>query len=295
MSDSPLTRRIRDSWLLSTMRPPVPPKYQLQRAGDDKVDLVGKRILLTGASSGIGEAAAEKFARRGAVVAVVARRAERLDELVRRITDAGGTAHAFVCDLSDMDAIDALAAEVDAKLGGVDILINNAARSIRRPVSESLERWHDLDRVMQLNLYGPLRLVRALAPAMLERGDGHIINVATWGVYLETAPNFGIYNASKSALALVGSAMETEWGPRGVHTTTLYYPLVKTAMSAPTKAFDAMPGLSPDEAADWMVVAAQTRPLRIAPRIAVVARTVNALNPALGLAALRKSGFRPKS
>jgi NAD(P)-dependent dehydrogenase (short-subunit alcohol dehydrogenase family) len=295
MSDSPLSRRIRDSWLLATMRPPVPPKYQLHRAGDDKVDLAGKRILLTGASSGIGEAAAEKFARRGAIVAVVARRGDRLNELVQRITDAGGQAHAFVCDLSNLDAVDALATEVEATLGGIDILINNAARSIRRPVSESLERWHDIDRIMQLNFYGPLRLVRALAPAMLERGDGHIINVATWGVYLETAPNFGVYNASKSALALVGSAMETEWGARGVHTTTLYYPLVKTAMSAPTKAFDAMPGLGPEEAADWMVVAAQTRPLRIAPRIAVVARTVNALNPALGLAALRRSGFRPKA
>jgi NAD(P)-dependent dehydrogenase (short-subunit alcohol dehydrogenase family) len=294
MTDKPLTRRIRDGWLLSTMRPPVPPKFQLQRAGDTKIDLVGKRVLLTGASSGIGEVAAEKLARRGAILAVVARRAERLDALVERITNAGGTAYAFPADLSDLDAVDALAADVEAKLGGVDILINNAARSIRRPVSESLERWHDVDRIMQLNFFGPLRLIRALAPAMLERGDGHIINVATWGVFLETAPHFGVYNASKSALSLVGSSMETEWGTRGVHVTTLYYPLVKTDMAAPTKAFDQMPGLSSEEAADWMVVAAQTRPLRIAPRIAVVARTVNALNPALGLAALRRSGFRPR-
>jgi NAD(P)-dependent dehydrogenase (short-subunit alcohol dehydrogenase family) len=294
MADKTLTRRIRDGWLLSTMRPPVPPKFQLQRAGDTKIDLVGKRVLLTGASSGIGEVAAEKLARRGAILAVVARRAERLDALVGRITNAGGTAYAFPADLSDLDAVDALAADVEAKLGGVDILINNAARSIRRPVSESLERWHDVDRIMQLNFFGPLRLIRALAPAMLERGDGHIINVATWGVFLETAPHFGVYNASKSALSLVGSSMETEWGTRGVHVTTLYYPLVKTDMAAPTKAFDQMPGLSSEEAADWMVVAAQTRPLRIAPRIAVVARTVNALNPALGLAALRRSGFRPR-
>ena len=295
MSEKPLSRRIRDGWLLSTMRPPVPPKFQLQRAGDTKVDLAGKRVLLTGASSGIGEVAAEKLARRGAIVAVVARRTDRLDALVQRITDAGGTAYAFPADLSELDAIDALAAAVVEKLGGVDILINNAARSIRRPISESLDRWHDVDRIMHLNFYGPLRLIRALAPAMLERGDGHIINVATWGVYIETAPHFGIYNASKSALAMVGSSMETEWGTRGVHITTLYYPLVKTDMSAPTKAFDEIPGLTSDEAADWMVVAAQTRPLRIAPRIAVVARTVNALSPGLGLAALRRSGFRPKS
>jgi NAD(P)-dependent dehydrogenase (short-subunit alcohol dehydrogenase family) len=277
------------------MRPPIPPKFQLQRAGESKIDLTGKRVLLTGASSGIGEVAAEKFARRGAVVAVVARRQDRLDKLIDRITTGGGTAYAFATDLSDLDAIDAVAASVEAKLGGVDILINNAARSIRRPVADSLERWHDIERLMQLNYIGPLRLIRAIAPGMLERGDGHIINVATWGVFFDGAPLFGIYNASKSALAAVGGSMETEWGHRGVHTTTLYYPLVKTDMSAPTKAFERIPGLSPDEAADWMVVAAQTRPIRIAPRVAVAARAMSALSPSAGLSILRRSGFRPKS
>ena len=162
---------------------------------------------------------------------------------MERITAAGGQAHAFAADLSELEAIDALAASVEAKLGGIDILVNNAARSIRRPVADSLERWHDIERLMQLNYMGPLRLIRAIAPAMLERGDGHIINVATWGVFFDGAPLFGIYNASKSALAAVGGSMETEWGHRGVHTTTLYYPLVKTDMSAPTKAFERIPGL----------------------------------------------------
>jgi NAD(P)-dependent dehydrogenase (short-subunit alcohol dehydrogenase family) len=129
---------------------------------------------------------------------------------------------------------------------------------------------------------------------MLERGDGHIINVSTWGVFFETAPLFGMYNASKSALAMVGGAMETEWGPRGVHITTLYYPLVKTAMSAPTKAFEGVPGLSPEEAADWMVIAAQTRPVRIAPRVAVAARALSTVNPMAGLAMLRRSGFQAR-
>jgi len=277
------------------MRPPIPPKFQLQRAGESKIDLAGKRVLLTGASSGIGAVAAEKFARRGAIVAVVARRADRLSELVERITAAGGEAHAFAADLSELDSIDAVAASVEAELGGVDILINNAARSIRRPVADSLERWHDIERIMQLNYMGPLRLIRAVAPGMLERGDGHIINVSTWGVFFDGAPLFGIYNASKSALAAVGGSMETEWGKLGVHTTTLYYPLVKTDMSAPTKAFERIPGLEPDEAADWMVVAAQTRPIRIAPRVALTARTMGTINPRLPLALIQRTGFRPKT
>ena len=276
------------------MRPPIPPKFQLQRAGESKIDLAGKRVLLTGASSGIGEAAAEKFARRGAIVAVVARREDRLTDLVKRITDVGGQAHAFAADLSDLDAIDAVAASVEAKLGGVDILVNNAARSIRRPVADSLERWHDIERIMQLNYMGPLRLIRAIAPGMLERGDGHIINVATWGVFFDGAPLFGIYNASKAALSAVSGTMETEWSHAGVHTTTLYYPLVKTDMSAPTKAFERIPGLEPDEAADWMVIAAQTRPIRIAPRVALTARTIGTFNPKFPLALIQRGGFRTK-
>ena len=123
----------------------------------------------------------------------------------------------------------------------MDILINNAARSIRRPLAESLERWHDVERTMVLNYYAPLRLIRGFAPGMLERGDGHIINVTTWGVLSEAAPLFSVYNASKAALSAVSRIGETEWGPKGVHSTTLYYPLVATPMIAPTKAYDGMP------------------------------------------------------
>lgn len=285
-----MRRRVREQVVLASQRPPIPLKCQLNRA--ESIDLAGKRILLTGASSGIGAAAAVQFARRGAVVAVVARRAELLDDLVERIESYGGTAHAFPCDMSDVDAIDVMAAAVEDKLGGIDIVINNAGRSIRRPLAESLERWHDLDRVMRLNLYGPLRLLRAVVPGMLERGDGHVINVATWGVMLESAPLFGVYNASKAGLAVIGGSMEAEWSARGVHTTTLYYPLVKTDMSAPTKAFDRMPGLSAREAAEWMIVAAQTRPLRIAPRIALAVRAISAIQPRFGLALLSWAGIR---
>ena len=276
VSKSPL-RRVTESLLLAGMRPPLIDRL----SGHGEVDLAGKRIVLTGASSGIGEAAAAKFARLGATVVIVARRADLLDKVAARITHSGGDAIARPCDLSDMDAIDKLVTDIEAELGGVDILINNAGRSIRRPLAESLERWHDLERTMTLNYYSPLRLVRGFAPGMLERGDGHIINVSTWGVMNESSPLFAVYNASKSALTAVSRVIETEWGASGVHSTTLFYPLVKTPMIAPTRAFDGMPGLSADEAADWMVTAAKTRPVRIAPRIAVTSHALNSFVPGM--------------
>jgi NAD(P)-dependent dehydrogenase (short-subunit alcohol dehydrogenase family) len=278
VSKSPL-RRFTKQIALASMRPPASPQLLSNRPPIKPVKLAGKRILLTGASTGIGEAAAEQFAQRGATVVVVARRQDLLDALVDRITTAGGTAMSMPCDLSDMEAIDALVADVEKRIGGIDILINNAARSIRRPLADSLERWHDVERIMALNYYGPLRLIRGLAPGMLERGDGHIINVSTWGVMSEASPMFGVYNASKAALGSISRVVETEWGRKGVHSTTLYYPLVATPMIKPTKAYDGMPALSPEEAAEWMVTAARTRPVRIAPRMAVALNALNTVGP----------------
>jgi NAD(P)-dependent dehydrogenase (short-subunit alcohol dehydrogenase family) len=278
VSKSPL-RRFTEQIALASMRPPASPQVLVNRPAIKPVELAGKRILLTGASSGIGEAAAEQFSRDGAIVVAVARRQDLLDALADRITAAGGTAMSIPCDLSDMDAVDALVADVQKRIGGVDILINNAARSIRRPLAESLERWHDVERTMVLNYYAPLRLIRGLAPGMIERGDGHIINVTTWGVLSEASPLFSVYNASKAALSAVSRIIETEWGRKGVHSTTLYYPLVATPMIEPTKAYDGMPALTPEEAAEWMLTAARTRPVRIAPRIAIAARALDTVGP----------------
>lgn len=288
MSKSPL-RRLSEQLLLTSMRPPL--TERLQARGD--IDVAGKRILLTGASSGIGEAAAEKFAAKGAIVVAVARRQELLDDLVSRISAKGGDARAHAVDLSDMDAIDELVARVEADLGGVDILVNNAGRSIRRPLAESLDRWHDVERTMTLNYYSPLRLIRGLAPGMRDRHDGHIINVATWGVMNESSPLFAVYNASKAALAAVSRVIETEWAVDGVHSTTLYYPLVKTPMIAPTRAYDGLPGLSAAEAADWMLTAARTRPVQIAPRMAVTAKAINTVAPGLVDAMMKRQRVQP--
>lgn len=268
-----LRRKLTEAIALTGMRPP------LTVSGRTRIPLRGKRVLITGSSSGIGEAGAEQFAATGAEVILVARRADLLDAVAARISAHGGTATAIACDLSDLDAVDALCDTVEQRFGGVDILVNNAGRSIRRSLAESLDRWHDVERTMTLNYYSPLRLIRGLAPGMIERGDGHIINVATWGVLTEAPPLFGVYNASKAALSAVSRVIETEWARKGVHSTTLYYPLVATPMIAPTKAYDGVPALSPQEAGRWMIDAAVHRPVRIAPRFGMGARALDVVAP----------------
>lgn len=260
-----------------------------RRAARAPIALRGKRILLTGASSGIGEVAAERLAALGATVIVVARRAPLLNELVERVGARGGHAIAMPANLADLDAVDDLVQRV----GAVDILINNAGRSIRRPLLESLERWHDVERTIALNYYAPLRLIRGLAPGMVERGDGHIINISSWRVMPESSPLFGVYNASKAALSAVSRVIDNEMADSGVHSTTIYYPLVATPMIAPTRAYDGLAALSADEAAEWMVVAAQTRPVRIAPRKMLPLRALDLVSPRLLNGVMKRSTPRP--
>jgi NAD(P)-dependent dehydrogenase (short-subunit alcohol dehydrogenase family) len=276
------------------MRPPLAQQLVLHRPARDAVDLTGRRVLLTGASSGIGESAAEQFAKHGATVIAVARRRDLLDTVARRITGSGGSAVALPCDLSDLDAADRLVETVEEQFGGVDILINNAGRSIRRPMIESLERWHDVERTIALNYYAPLRLIRGLAPGMLERRDGHIINVSTWGVTASSSL-FSVYNASKAALSAFSRAIDGEWSERGVRQTTLYYPLVKTPMIAPTRAYDGLPGLTADEAAEWMITAARMRPVRIMPRLALAAQALDTMNPSVVNALMKRQVIQPGS
>ena len=282
-----LRRRLTKAIAMTGMRPP------LRVPSSTHIDLRGKRVLITGASSGIGEAGAERFAAEGAEVIAVARRCDLLEALSERIAEAGGTAAAIPCDLSDLAAVDELADIVEKRFGGVDILVNNAGRSIRRPLADSLDRWHDVERTMTLNYYSPLRLIRGLAPGMIERRDGHIINVATWGVLSEASPLFGVYNASKAALSAVSRVIETEWAHHGVHSTTLYYPLVATPMIAPTKEYTGMPALSSQEAAQWMIDAARHRPVRIAPRFGVSARALDVLAPGVLNAVLKRQRMQP--
>ncbi|HXA13446.1 MAG TPA: SDR family oxidoreductase [Mycobacterium sp.] len=286
-------KRLPRSVVMASMRPPISQKLLRYRPTGPSVDLRGKRVVLTGASSGIGEAAADLFAHEGATVVVVARRQDLLEAVAQRITAQGGSAFALPCNLSDLAAVDDLVKTVEDRIGGVDILVNNAGRSIRRPLAESLDRWHDVERTMTLNYYSPLRLIRGFAPGMFERGDGHIINVSTWGVFSEASPLFSVYNASKAALSAVSRVIETEWGAKGVHSTTLYYPLVATPMIAPTKEYQGLPALTSEEAAGWMMTAARTRPVRIAPRMALAAQAIDTVVPGLATTMIRRQRLQP--
>lgn len=224
-------------------------------------DLRGRHIVLTGASSGIGEAAARKLAQAGAHLTLVARRGERLERLCAELRAAGGAAEAAPCDLSDPARIDALVAGL-AEGPPVDVLINNAAHSIRRPIREAAQRIHDFERLMRLNYLAPVRLTLGLLPAMLARGGGHIINVSSQSVMLPAA-RYAAYVASKAALEAFSRSIAAELRNDGIRVTVINYPLVRTPMTAPTAIYRRMPMMDVDSAADWMVDAVLHRPARV--------------------------------
>lgn len=208
----------------------------------------------------------------------MARRADELAAVVDEISAAGGQAQAYPIDLTDNGAVDAQMASILETHGKIDVLINNAGRSIRRSAAESLERLHDYERCMQINYFAPLRLIHHVLPSMLDAGDGHIINVLTWGTLMPAA-YFSAYTASKAALGTAAQGMDAEMRSKGVAFTGLHYPLVHTAMSAPTEHYKKMPGMSAEKAGGWMVKAVQSRPARIAPPYAVAAGLGNTLMP----------------
>ena len=217
----------------------------------------GKRVLVTGASAGIGEALSLKVGEAGANVLLVARTREKLDSVADRIRDAGGEAHVHPADLSDLADIDRMADEVLDAQGGVDVLVNNAGRSIRRSVALSYERMHDFERTMELNYYAPVKLVLRFLPGMRERKSGHIVNVSTMGVQTNV-PRFSAYVASKAALDAFSRSIASEIVEDRVAISTVYMPLVRTEMIAPTSHYRYFPALSPEEAAD-MVAGAITK------------------------------------
>ncbi len=239
-----------------------------------------KVIVITGASSGIGKATAIKMAAAGAKVILVARGEEKLIETKKEIDAAGGRCWMYTADVSDLASCDALVARVLKEHGTCHFLVNNAGRSIRRGVINSFDRFHDFERTMQLNYFGALRLIMGFLPKMIAQRHGHIINISSIGV-LSNAPRFSAYVASKSALDSFSACASSEFLDKGVHFTTINMPLVRTPMIAPTKMYENVPTLSPEQAADLVVEAVVYRSVRIATRLGIFGAISHAAAPRL--------------
>jgi short-subunit dehydrogenase len=237
-----------------------------------------RTILITGASSGIGEATALKLGAAGATLVLVARTKSKLDAVAEQIEQLGGSGHVYPCDLTNIDDIDRMADEVLRDLGSVDVLVNNAGKSIRRSVDRSYDRFHDYQRTMQLNYFAPVKLILDLLPVMRERGFGHIVNISSIGLQVNT-PRFGAYVASKAALDAFSRSIGPEVIGDGVHLTTVYMPLVKTPMIAPTKIYDRVPTLSPEKAAEMVTEAIRKRPKRMGTTLGNIGQLTYAIAP----------------
>jgi NAD(P)-dependent dehydrogenase (short-subunit alcohol dehydrogenase family) len=238
----------------------------------------GKVVLITGASSGIGKTSAIRLAEAGAHVLLVARSADKLEETAQEIAELGGMATIYQADASNMEDCDRLVAEVLENHGFVDILINNAGRSIRRSLELSYDRFHDFERTMQINYFGAIRLTMGLLPSMSKNKKGHVINMSSISA-LTPSPRFSAYVASKSALDAWTRAAAVEYSDRNVRFTTINMPLVRTPMIEATTVYNSMPVLSPEEAGDMVVEAVIKKPKRIATPMGVFLQVMTAVAP----------------
>jgi NAD(P)-dependent dehydrogenase (short-subunit alcohol dehydrogenase family) len=264
--------------------------HYLRGARGLKEAVDGKILLITGASSGIGEAAALHVGAAGGTVILVARGAEKLQATADAVSALGGTSYVHPCDLTDLEAIDRLCAGVTEQYGRVDILVNNAGRSIRRSLELSYDRFHDYERTMQLNYFAPVRLMLNLLPGMRERRTGQVINISSIGVQVR-GPRFGAYIASKAALDTLCDAWQAETQDEGIRFTTVHMPLVRTPMIAPTKLYDRFPALTPEQAGDVIGEAIVDRPRRVSPAFGRAASFADSISPQL-MDVVRNRGFK---
>ncbi|MBL8352713.1 MAG: SDR family oxidoreductase [Burkholderiaceae bacterium] len=245
----------------------------------------GKVVLVTGGSSGIGLAAACKFAEAGAITIICARGEDKLKEAVAEIhahvEGKGGKdaqVFSYPVDIADEAGCAELCRTLEERHGGVDFLINNAGRSIRRAIENSYDRFHDFQRTMDLNYFGCLRITMGLLPGMVRKRKGHVVNISSIGV-LTNAPRFSAYVASKAALDAWTRCASSEFADQGVSFTTINMPLVRTPMIAPTQIYKNVPTLAPEDAADMIAQACVDKPVRIATRLGIFGQTLHALVP----------------
>jgi NAD(P)-dependent dehydrogenase (short-subunit alcohol dehydrogenase family) len=243
--------------------------------------VAGKVVLVTGGSSGIGLAAAVKFAKAGATTIICARDEAKLAEAKKEILAEAGKDAVVVtysADIANEESCRAFVEQLTADHGGVDFLINNAGRSIRRAIEASYDRFHDYERTMQLNYFGSLRITMGLLPGMVAKKRGHIVNISSISV-LVNAPRFSAYVASKAALDAWTACAASEFQDQGITFTTVNMPLVRTPMTAPTKIYDSMPLLSTDEASDLIVQAVVDKPVRVATRLGIFVELLHDVVP----------------
>ncbi|CAN7213535.1 SDR family oxidoreductase [Acidovorax sp. LjRoot74] len=243
-----------------------------------KGTVAGKVVLITGGSSGIGLAAAHKFAEAGATTIICGRDQDKLDEACAEAKAKGYQFIAYSADIADMVDCDRFVQLLIDNHGGVDFLINNAGRSIRRAIESSYDRFHDYERTMQLNYFGCLRVTMGFLPGMVEKRKGHVVNISSIGV-LTNAPRFSAYVASKAALDAWTRCASSEFADQGITFTTINMPLVRTPMIAPTKIYNNVPTLAPEEAADMIAQACIFKPVRIATRLGITGQLLHALVP----------------
>lgn len=226
--------------------------------------LAGKTVLITGASYGIGECLAESLAETKAHLLLVARTADKLIEVKQRIESRGGRADIFPCDLANSAEVQTLLAKLHQLPGGIDILVSNAGKSIRRSIFDSLDRFHDFTRTMNLNYFGPVQLMLSLIPILVAR-QGHVINVSAVNVLLAPAPKWAAYQASKTAFDQWFRCVGPELNARGVSTTSIYLPLVRTRMIEPTAEYKNVPAMRPEQVASLICKAINSRRRTYAP------------------------------
>jgi NAD(P)-dependent dehydrogenase (short-subunit alcohol dehydrogenase family) len=248
----------------------------------------GKVVLITGGSSGIGLAAAHKFAEAGAITLICGRDQDKLDEACVQAKARGYQFLAYAVDISEAEACASFVARVTRDHGGVDFLINNAGRSIRRAIESSYDRFHDYERTMQLNYFGSLRVTTGFLPGMVARHKGHVVNISSIGV-LTNAPRFSAYVASKAALDAWTRCASSEFADQGVTFTTINMPLVRTPMIAPTGLYNNVPTLAPEEAADMVAQACIFKPVRIATRLGITGQILHAALPRVAQIAMNTS------
>ena len=219
------------------------------RRDDPDGPLVGRHVIITGASSGIGRASAVAVAERGATVFALARNGDALDDLVAEIRANGGQAYAFTCDVTDSASVEHTVKDILGRFDHVDYLVNNAGRSIRRSVVNQTDRLHDYERVMAVNYFGAVRMVLALLPHWRERRFGHVVNVSSAGVQARS-PKYSAYLPTKAALDAFSEVVATETLSDHITFTNVHMPLVATPMIKPSRRLN-----DPD---DQAVAAAQS-------------------------------------